>query len=746
MPGRVRRLGMVMLPSYGDDDDSTSSLSSRDSVLAAGGGPGRGAAATAAAAQPELVNQLANNFKWLHEMGFNDNHQIVAALRASGGDVNGAVEILLQNRHVYGATRLGYFFVWAIESTCVEILKIEGTLMRSRLDGSLLPQGELRSGLSKFAEDTAERAPLRLTGLEIVSAGLYSHLGLQSAQARSTSSANNHLNSGLVNVKPKYQLTHQQQEENMEQIFDQLTNQQDKELDCSCLPLNGLKTKLQPHQCAGIRWMVQKEGRKLLSRCVARRGGMTARRFRPNSGSSSGIAAHQNRAKRDDEGVEFSEGGIEQGREEEEEEEDSATTANRKRNLQKNLARVLEDANADYNDNNDRDNDSKYNSAKDAKLGRSSSSSSSSSSRRSWVNVILTTYPTLAVDILSSINSTPVVNSLNDVHSVLRILKIDPFHRNKIWWDKSIGVPYKGGDHVALTRLRTLFKSIGLRRNKTILNMHNATRLPPKYIHLAKIQLNDHERRIYDSVIDHMRSWVSGLYRAGGEDAVISKYGQILGGLTRLKQICCDYHLVPVEHLARLMSDGLSVSERETLLSKLEKVFQQGGGFKAVYEDGEDIMCLVCFDPLLRENAKITKALVLLHRVQELMRDPEKVSKGQKCVVISQFTTFLDRLQRHLTDAGLNLTAANHVFLMDQWWNPAVDMQAIDRVHRLGQKRDVQVWKFVVKDSIEENILELQSVKQALTSGIHSRLSADELRKTRVKALLNIFGTNDVNE
>mmetsp|Transcript_30780 Transcript_30780/g.42883 ORF Transcript_30780/g.42883 Transcript_30780/m.42883 type:complete len:84 (+) Transcript_30780:42-293(+) len=83
---------------------------------------------------------------------------------------------------------------------------------------------------------------------------------------------------------------------------------------------------------------------------------------------------------------------------------------------------------------------------------------------------------------------------------------------------------------------------------------------------------------------------------------------------------------------------------------------------------------------------------------------------------------------------------------MDQWWNPAVDMQAIDRVHRLGQKRDVQVWKFVVKDSIEENILELQSVKQALTSGIHTRLSADELRKTRVKALLNIFGTNNANE
>jgi len=360
---------------------------------------------------------------------------------------------------------------------------------------------------------------------------------------------------------------------------------------------------------------------------------------------------------------------------------------------------------------------------------------------------------------------------------------------------------------------------------------------------------------VYDSVIDEMRSWFNGLWKQGGDQAIISKYGKILGGLTRLKQICCDYRLVPVQHLARLMSDELGEGARNSLLSKLEQIFQQGGGHKAAYEDGEDIMCLVCFDPLLRQNAKITKCghlfcskcleeifldkqlqnhkcpmcreplkakecvrpsshpalvaadggaatataqddqlkfsskgLLLLHRVRELLTSPAADQVGKKCVVISQFTTFLDRLQKQFAKERINvcrvdgrmdinarsaqirrfsdtsssapnvmllslraggvaidLTAANHVFLMDQWWNPAIDTQAIDRVHRLGQKRDVQVWKFIVKDSIEEKIVEMQEIKQALTAGIHSRLSPAQFRRTRVKALFNIFTRRNDN-
>jgi len=71
------------------------------------------------------------------------------------------------------------------------------------------------------------------------------------------------------------------------------------------------------------------------------------------------------------------------------------------------------------------------------------------------------------------------------------------------------------------------------------------------------------------------------------------------------------------------------------------------------------------------------------------------------------------------TKAGavaLSLTAANHVFLLDPWWNPQIDRQAIDRVYRLGQKKEVYVYRFFAKDSIEEGILELQNKKSVMAN------------------------------
>jgi SNF2 family DNA or RNA helicase len=67
---------------------------------------------------------------------------------------------------------------------------------------------------------------------------------------------------------------------------------------------------------------------------------------------------------------------------------------------------------------------------------------------------------------------------------------------------------------------------------------------------------------------------------------------------------------------------------------------------------------------------------------------------------------------------GLNLTAAEYVFLLDPWWNPAVEMQAIDRTHRIGQKNAVFAYRLVAKETVEERILELQSRKRALADAI----------------------------
>jgi SNF2 family DNA or RNA helicase len=138
------------------------------------------------------------------------------------------------------------------------------------------------------------------------------------------------------------------------------------------------------------------------------------------------------------------------------------------------------------------------------------------------------------------------------------------------------------------------------------------------------------------------------------------------------------------------------------------------------------------------------------------------VSDGHKALVFSQWTSLLDLIEPHLKTAGiafdrldgstanrgevterfqgqdgasvllmslkaggtgLNLTAADHVFLMDPWWNPAVEAQAADRAHRIGQERPVMVYRLVSQGTVEERILGLQEKKRALFEAALSEAS-----------------------
>jgi len=87
---------------------------------------------------------------------------------------------------------------------------------------------------------------------------------------------------------------------------------------------------------------------------------------------------------------------------------------------------------------------------------------------------------------------------------------------------------------------------------------------------------------------------------------------------------------------------------------------------------------------------------------------------------------------------GLNLVQATHVFLLDPWWNPATEEQAIDRVHRLGQTKPVRVTRFIIKGSIEERILELQERKRTLAQGALG-MNSNELRQIRIDELRLLF-------
>jgi len=88
---------------------------------------------------------------------------------------------------------------------------------------------------------------------------------------------------------------------------------------------------------------------------------------------------------------------------------------------------------------------------------------------------------------------------------------------------------------------------------------------------------------------------------------------------------------------------------------------------------------------------------------------------------------------------GLNLTAASRVFIMDPWWNGAVEEQAWDRVHRIGQTRPVKIVRYVIKGSIEEGIVKVQQKKAALAIGALRKMTPEEMRKAREQDFVSLF-------
>jgi SNF2 family DNA or RNA helicase len=164
-----------------------------------------------------------------------------------------------------------------------------------------------------------------------------------------------------------------------------------------------------------------------------------------------------------------------------------------------------------------------------------------------------------------------------------------------------------------------------------------------------------------------------------------------------------------------------------------------------------------------------------LERLMEALADA--VADGHRALVFSQWTSLLDLIEPHLHSAetkfvrldgsttdrgavvnafqaddgppvmllslkaggtGLNLTAADHVFLVDPWWNPAVEDQAADRTHRIGQDKPVMVYRMVARDTVEERILELQERKRRLAQAALSEAGgAASITRDDLLALLS---------
>ncbi|MBS2019794.1 MAG: DEAD/DEAH box helicase [Deltaproteobacteria bacterium] len=287
-----------------------------------------------------------------------------------------------------------------------------------------------------------------------------------------------------------------------------------------------------------------------------------------------------------------------------------------------------------------------------------------------------------------ALSGTPVENRLEELWSVMHFTNPGLLGGRSDFADRYAS-PIASGDASAAGRLRAKIRPFVLRRMKRDV----LPELPPRTDAVLHVALDDDERAVYDAVRaatkKDLLSRLSGPEGAKGPSVLAA-----LEALLRLRQAACHSALVPGQR-----RDGSSKVER--LLEALEEAAQDG--HKAlVFSQWTSLLDLV--------EPHLEAASIRFTRLDGSTRDRAAVvaelqdPNGPPVMLVSL----------KAGGTGLNLTAADHVFLLDPWWNPAVEDQAADRAHRIGQDRPVMVYRMIAKDTVEERIFALQEKKRAL--------------------------------
>jgi len=303
-----------------------------------------------------------------------------------------------------------------------------------------------------------------------------------------------------------------------------------------------------------------------------------------------------------------------------------------------------------------------------------------------------------------ALTGTPVENRLDELWSQLHFLNPGLLGGRRDFRDR-YSRPIADGNGEVAHRLRQRIRPFLLRRLKSEV----APELPPLTEIVLDCDLSVEERAVYDSVRAATVRDVVERLRAGGNVMAA------LEALLRLRQASCHASLVPGQE-----SESGSSSKLETLFARLEEAVADG--HKAlVFSQWTSFLDLL--EPGLRER-KIDWL-----RLDGSTRDRGAVVDGFQ----SEDGPPVMLLSLRAGGTGLNLTAADHVFLLDPWWNPAVEQQAADRAHRIGQDRPVVLHRLIARNTVEEGILKLHARKRALADAAledadgSSRLSRNEL-------------------
>ena len=296
----------------------------------------------------------------------------------------------------------------------------------------------------------------------------------------------------------------------------------------------------------------------------------------------------------------------------------------------------------------------------------------------------------LVANNIFALSGTPIENNLNELWSLFSIILPGLFQSKTSF------------NNMAESQIARKIEMFVLRRMKEDV----LEDLPPKTETIEYIELSEEQKQLYQTQLSLIRNDVESLIE---QDTFEQNRMKVLAGMTRLRQICCDPRLIDSAY------DGGS--------SKLDRLIEY---LKEALENNKRVVLFSQFTSMLAIIRDILDDFdVSYHYLdgstpkKDRLELTTRFNEGEKDL-------FLISLRAGGT--GLNLTGGDTVILYDSWWNPAVEDQAADRVHRFGQKKSVQVIRMIMKGTIEEGINELQEQKREL---IDTVIRTDDEKRVR---------------
>lgn len=320
-----------------------------------------------------------------------------------------------------------------------------------------------------------------------------------------------------------------------------------------------------------------------------------------------------------------------------------------------------------------------------------------------------------------ALTGTPVENRLQELWSILDFLN-PGYLGNRQFFQRRFAMPIeKYGDAASLSQLRSLVQPFILRRLKTDRDIIQD--LPDKQEMTIFCGLTAEQATLYQQVVDESLTEID---TATG----LQRRGMILALLVKLKQICNH----PAQYLKAATLQKYNSAKLQRLDEMLEEILAEGDAYGAAKAGRALIFTQFA------EWGKLLKPHLETKLSREILFLYGGTSKKQREEMIDRFQNDpqgppIMLLSLKAGGVGLNLTRANHVFHFDRWWNPAVENQATDRVFRIGQTRNVQVYKFVCTGTLEEKIHDMIESKKQLAEQVVgagedwlTELDTDQLR------------------